>query len=55
MSDVAVINLWFSLFTSDIIVGIDNDTTMKTNIPKLSNILLKNTTQHNSNLLISWD
>jgi lipopolysaccharide biosynthesis glycosyltransferase len=55
MSNVAVRNLWFSLFTSDTIVGIDNDTIMETNIPKLSNILLNNTTQHNSNLLISWD
>jgi hypothetical protein len=55
MSNVALRNLWFFLFTSDIIVGIDNDTIMETNIPKLSNILLNNTTQHNSNLLISWD
>jgi lipopolysaccharide biosynthesis glycosyltransferase len=55
MSNVAVRNLWFSLFTGDTIVSIDNDIIMKTNISKLSNILLNNTTQHNSNLLISWD
>ena len=36
---------------SDTIVGINNNTTMEDNIPKLSGILLNNTTQHNTILI----